>query len=356
LEIGRGFVWVTIFSEAILLMFAAQTGFIAGPHVMSNMAVDLCFPKRFANLSDRFSMQNGVIMMGVVAITALALTGGRIHILIVLYSINVFVTFSISQAAMIWFWIRSRKEQPRWRRSILVHVVGFVLCFSILWIMLLEKFFQGAWATVLVTGVLISICFAIQKHYRRVGARIAKSTRSFRDDAGVQKLFDDAKINPVAPFDPSRPTAAILVGGYNQLGIRNLFTILKQFPRTFGNVVFMSVGVIDSEFLKRGHAEVVEQRTKENLDKYVDLARRVGLPARSYVTSGADVVRTASELCIDISRELENVTFFAGELLFEEPKWYERILHNQTAYAIQRQLRFSGLAFVILPMVLEEKN
>ncbi|MFH1263991.1 MAG: APC family permease [Pseudomonadota bacterium] len=355
-EVGKWFVWATIFSESILLVFAAQTGFIAGPQVMANMAVDLWFPKRFANLSDRFSMQNGVILMGLTAIVALALTRGRIGILVVLYSINVFVTFSLSQAAMAWFWIRSRHDHPtKWRRNLSVHVVGFILCFSILWVMILEKFFHGAWATILVTGALIAACVAIRKHYRTVGKRIAGSTREFREDAEIQTWFDRARTNPLPSFDPLKPTAAILVGGYNQLGIRNLFGILKRFPHTFSNVVFMSVGVIDSEFLKRGHAELVEQRTKENLDKYVDLAARIGLPAKSYVTSGADVVRTASELCLDIGKDLRNVTFFAGELVFGKPKWYEPLLHNQTAYAIQRQLRFSGLPFVILPMVLPEK-
>ncbi len=86
------------------------------------------------------------------------------------------------------------------------------------------------------------------------------------------------------------------------------------------------------------------------------LARRIGLPAKSYVTSGADVVRTASELCVEISHDLSNVTFFAGELVLDSPKWYERILHNQTAFAIQRELRFPGLSFVILPMILPEEK
>ncbi len=94
---------VTIFSEGALLVVAAQTGFIDGPRVMSNMAIDSWLPRRFASLSERLTMQNGVILMGAAAFALLLYTGGSITALVIMYSINVFVTFSLSQFGMIRF-------------------------------------------------------------------------------------------------------------------------------------------------------------------------------------------------------------------------------------------------------------
>ena len=117
--------------------------------------------------------------------------------------------------------------------------------------------------------------------------------------------------------------------------------------------MFLSVGVIDSEFFKDAHnMEAKQKKTQETLDSFVALARRLGIPARSDFRIGADVVHEASQLCLDVARQYPRAVFFAGELLFEEPKWYHRILHNETAYAIQRQVRFAGLPMVILPIVL----
>ena len=76
----------------------------------------------------------------------------------------------------------------------------------------------------------------------------------------------------------------------------------------------------------------------------------MGVPSHFEYKIGAEVVETASELCIEISQKYPKAVFFAGELVFEKPRWYHRILHNETAYAIQRRIRFAGLPMVILPI------
>lgn len=145
--IGAAFVVVTIGAEAVLLLVAAQTGFIDGPRVMSNMATDFWLPRRFAGLSDRLTMQNGILLMGGAAMLTLAYTRGRISTLLVMYSLNVFLTFTLSQLGMIRFWTRGRRIREWLNRDLLVHGVGFVLCASILGIMIIEKFSEGAWIT-----------------------------------------------------------------------------------------------------------------------------------------------------------------------------------------------------------------
>ena len=132
--IGKGFIVVTLASEALLLFVAAQAGFIDGPRVMANMAHDSWLPHRFSALSDRLTMQNGVLLMGATSLIMLIYTRGSVDALVLMYSINVFVTFSLSQAGMIRFWLmpQTRSKHPDWAQQIVIHVIGFVLCFGIL--------------------------------------------------------------------------------------------------------------------------------------------------------------------------------------------------------------------------------
>src|SRR5205823_12126102 len=107
---GKWFVFVALLSEALLLFVAAQAGFIDGPRVMANMAHDSWFPHRFSSLSDRLTMQNGVLLIGGAGFLTLLYTHGATDALVVMYSINVFLTFSLTEAGMIRYWITTRKK------------------------------------------------------------------------------------------------------------------------------------------------------------------------------------------------------------------------------------------------------
>ena len=117
--LGGMIAFITIISEGALLVVAAQTGFIDGPRVMSNMAIDSWFPRKFASLSERLTMQNGVILMGAAAFILLLYTGGSITALVIMYSINVFATFSLSQFGMIRFFLKNRDREMQNGNSIL---------------------------------------------------------------------------------------------------------------------------------------------------------------------------------------------------------------------------------------------
>jgi hypothetical protein len=295
-------------------------------------------------------MQNGILLMGLSATLILLFTGGQIGILVVMYSINVFITFSLSETAMMRLCISHRKTMPHWIRNLSIHATGFVLCFSILWVMIYEKFLQGAWATLMLTSACIYFCWLIRNHYQKVGRRIRHIESRVRQ-AGRWGSREVPKNLPA--FDRSAPTAAILVGGYSRLGRRSLLAVLRFFPRTFHNIIFVSVGVINSEFFKSGEIGQLERRTEETLKGYAALANRLGLPAHYAFRVGTDIVREASEICVQVSREYPQCIFFAGEIVFEKPGWFDRILHNETAYAIQRTIRYAGLPMVILPLVLQ---
>src|SRR5438128_3054494 len=176
LPVGQWYVFITIASEALLLFVAAQAGFIAGPRVMANLAQDSFLPHRFGALSDRLTMQNGVLLMGGASFLMLLYTHGSVDTLVVMYAINVFVTFSLSQMGMIRYWRRpeTQKRHPRWRRPLAIAVVCFVLCSFILVVNLFEKFAEGAWLTVVVTGALVGLCMLIKRHYNGVYARLKR--------------------------------------------------------------------------------------------------------------------------------------------------------------------------------------
>ena len=173
--LGGLLAFVTILSEGALLMVAAQTGFIDGPRVMANMAIDSWLPRRFASLSERLVMQDGIFLMGTAALVLLVYARGSVAVLVVMYAINVFVTFSLSEFGMSRFFFTRRREDPLWKRHISIHLTGLVLCTTILSITVYEKFTEGGWLTLLITASVIAICFLIKRHYREVTVGIHRA-------------------------------------------------------------------------------------------------------------------------------------------------------------------------------------
>ena len=345
IAIGKLFVPTVLFAEAALLFVAAQTGFIDGPRVMSNMALDSWLPHRFSALSDRLTTGNGVVLIGGGAAAILFYTRGNVTALVTMYSINVFLTFSLSMLAMARFWIMHRAEHKDWARHLPIFLVGLVLCVAILCVTIFEKFAEGGWLTLVVTTLAVILCVFIRRHYLDVRRSLSHLDALFKD------LPLPAHREELGPCEPQKPTAVLMTGGYGGLGVHSVLTLLRMFPGHFTNMVFVSVGVIDSGNFK-GSDEVgrLKTQTRDSLGKYVGLARRLGLSAEYRMAVGTDIVEEASNLCLGVAKEFSNVMFFSGKLIFEERKWYHRILHNETAYAIQHRLQFAGYPMVILPV------
>jgi amino acid transporter len=340
---GGAFVLATLISEGALLFVAAQAGFIDGPRVLANMAHDSWMPRWFSNLSERLATHNGILLMGVAALAALLYTGGSIHALVIMYSINVFLTFSLSMIGMCRHWIALRRDNPLWRRRLALFGLGAVLCVSILVVTICEKFDQGGWRTVSVTGLCVGLCFLIHRYYDRVG----KSLR--RLDESLGQLVTGGEPNLAEP-DPSEPAAVILVGGYSGLGIHTMLNAIRFAPDHFKSFVFVSVGVIDSgNFKGSGAVEDLRHHCEESLDRYVDLGQRLGLPSCSFLSIDTDAVDGLEQACLEVVHKFPKSTFFAGQLVFQKDTWLHRFLHNQTAYSLQRRLQWAGVPMVILP-------
>jgi amino acid transporter len=363
LHVGAWFITIALASEAGLLLIAAQAGFVDGPRVMANMAVDSWLPHRFASLSERLSMQNGVLLMGFTSIAALLYTHGNVEKLVVMYSINVFLTFSASNLGMARFWVKHRKEHRDWYKHLPVHVVGLALCLTILVVTVIEKFTAGGWLTLVVTGLLVAVCFWIKSHYKKVVGAIRRLDLELADPLpdlanmakpSVASVAETAK----APhIDRRQPVAVLFVGGYGGLGRHALLTLLRMFPGHFKGVVFCSVAVIDSGVFKGiGEVRELELRTQHELDKYVQYAAWLGLPAESTFSTGIEVAVEAEKIATELIQKYPKALFVAGQLIFEEDTFVTRILHNETAFMIQRRLQHAGVPMIVLPVRLNLKG
>jgi amino acid transporter len=343
--IGKVLAFVTIFSEGALLLVASQAGFIDAPRVMANMAVDSWLPRRFADFSSRLTMRNGIVMIGVSAVVMLVYTKGSIAALVVMYSINVFLTFSLSEFGMVKHFIQNRRTEKIPLQSILVQALGFVLSALILCLTIFEKFTEGGWLTLVITGLLIFLCMAVKRHYLRVGTLLKKL------DSLMEAVELETTKKRARKVDPREPTAIQLVSGYNGLGVHTFLQICTAFPGHYKNFIFASAGIVDQELFKDG--ESVPQLLTDvdaALQRYIRLARRYGHAADARAAVGTSVVDTATDLCRGLSKEFPNSTVFSGNLVFSRERLVHRILHNETAFAVQKRLQWEGITNVVMPI------
>ncbi len=367
--IGTAFVIVALFSEGALLFVAAQAGFLDGPRVMANMATDSWLPHRFAALSDRLSMRNGVMIMSAAAFAALIYTRGDVTKLVVMYSINVFLTFSLSNLAMGRFWVKHRTEHRGWLRHLGAHALALALCVTILAITIFEKFTEGGWVTLLLTLVLVLVCFAINRHYKKVVCALRKLDDDLPSPPEVEESLPAPPSTSALSFeggptvgllehhdraqdpDPRKPVAILLVGGYSGLGRHALLTLLRMFPHHFAGVVFVSVAVVDSESFKGvDQIEALELRTRESLLRYERYARTLEITASSAFSIGTEVAVELEKIATDLVARYPKALFVAGQLIFEEDTLWNRILHNETALIVQKRLQRLGFPMIVVPV------
>ncbi len=347
------FILIILASEAALLFVAAQTGFLGGPRVLANMALDRWFPSRFANLSDRFVMHNGIVLMGGCSLLLMAGSRGSVDFLVVLYSINVFITFSLSQLGMVRHWWAERRNVGDWLRKLSINGIGFILTMFILVSLSLIKFFEGGWMTLAVTGALVGLALLVKRHYNQT-ARDLGHLDELVAVAGLDKteVPGGAGQSPGArDLDPKAKTAVLLVNGFNGLGLHTLFGVLRLFPGVFKNFLFVQIGVLDAGNFK-GAAEV--ENLKRHIDagnrRYVDYMRSRGFQAEAFSALGHDVVEKAVDIAPDILARFPNAIFFGGQLVFRQETLLTRWLHNYAVFALQRRFYQQGLPLLILPI------
>ena len=351
--IGYPFVTITLFSEAALLFVAAQTGFLDGPRIMANMAADQWLPKRFASLSDRLVNQRGVILMGLSAIVLMIISGGKVSLLVVLYSINVFITFTLSQLGMVRHWWHVRKKDKEWLKGIVVNGIGLSLTSFILISVVIFKFREGGWATLVFTGALAFVAFRIRKHYYKVKCRLQKlrvtAFGQFKELFKTQGINDKEIEN--LRYKADAPTAIILVSGFGGTGLTALMKVVENFPGTCTNIIFLRIGVINSKNF-RGTREMDEFKHNviEDGSKYVEYANKLGYYSRYFWTIGTDPVFEIEGMLPRLLHNIKKPSFFGGQLVFAKRYSFEGLLHNHTIFMVQRKLFKRGIPVIILPI------
>jgi amino acid transporter len=344
-EIGAVFVTISLFFAAGILVAAANAGFLGGPAVLANMAADEWVPHQARSLSNRLVTQNGILLMGLAAVAILFLTKGNVAFLVVMYAMCVFTAFTCTLLGMCVYWLRMRRMKAEWPSRLLLSAAGFVICFGILAIIVWERFDEGGWVTLIIVGILSLVCLGIRMHYTHTRELVNRADRVF-----VRKLSPPK--SPPPPLDPAAPTAIFLVGGSIGTGMHSLLWVRRLFPNQFRNFLFIRSGEVDTQsFGGDAKLQQMTQEVDETLNYFVAYCHSHGLAASSYKAFGTDTVHELSRVVEQVVAEYPNAIVFASKLIFENDSWLVRMLHNQTALAMQRQLHLRGIQMVILPMI-----
>jgi len=341
--LGVWLLGLILVSEGAILFVAAQTGFIDGPRVLGNMAIDSWVPNRFMHLSERLVVQNGILFMGAAAVVILVFTRGSVQTLVIMYSINVFLDFSLAQLGMCVHWIKT--PAPHRGKKLTVNLIGFLMSLSILIVTVAIKFKEGGWITLVITASFIAVCVLIRRHYNQVKGMMT------RLDTVMAQVGEMTEKRERPPKDESAPTAVLFVRNFGGLGIHSFLNIHRIFPNYFRNFVFISIGVVDWQNFK-GAEEVknLERHISAELKKYVRMSSDFGFYAESIHSVDIDTLDVVEARCEEIQRKYNKAVFFVGKLVFEEENLFTRLLHNQTAFSIQRILQFKGIPSIVLPI------
>jgi amino acid transporter len=349
-SLGTTFVLVTLFSEAVLLFVAAQAGFLDGPRVLSNMALDGWLPFQLTILSERLVIKYGIMIMGISSIILMFLSSGSVKFLVILYSINVFITFCLSQAGMVRHWWKSRKSHIKWLRRLSINGLGLLMTSFILISVVVLKFNEGGWITLIITGSLIGVAIVIKRYYRRtqklltnLNQMVETVERTLKQPPPFQK--------PAPVFDEKAKTAVILVSGFKGTGLHTLYNVRRLFGEGFRNFVFIEIGIVDAGHFKGPEAvRELEEHVKSDLALYESFMKREGIPVKTFSAIGTDVADEICETARAVHRQYPQSVFFAGQLVFKEETLLDRILSNKVVFVVQRRLHREGIPFIIMPL------
>jgi Amino acid permease len=335
--------WLILALEGGLLFVAANTGYLGGPAVLANMAADSWVPHQYRYLSSRLVTQRGIVLMGMAAVGILLVTMGSVALLVVLYSINVFLTFSLSLLGLCIYWWRVRRTDRRWIVRIALSGLGLAVTSGILAVTMVEKFTEGGFMTVLITGVVIGFCILNRTHYQKIRRKLSKADESLP--------MEYPRPTPPPLVEPNEPTAVFVVGSSRWGGVYALDWVRREFPGHFRNFVFMSARTVDAKCYS-GSDELEQERKKAEatLSYFVTYCNNRDLAAKTYVGFGIDPIEELTNLAERVRQDFPHSMFFTSKLIFEHDNWYVRQLHSEAALTMLRRLHLLNMPMVVLPM------
>jgi len=210
-----------------------------------------------------------------------------------------------------------------------------------------EKFFEGGWATICFTLLVVAGCVVVRRQYDWVGRQRQKLDQVFelpKEELAVAKS---------APPDPLQATAIFLTTDHWGPTIHTLLWVQRLFPGRFRNMVFVSAVQVEASAIAA--PETVPQRKariERSLDQLEAFCAREGLRTARFVAYGIDPVESLDGMIKEVRARFPDSVCFSNKLILRPDRWFSEWLHNQTALSLQRQLHFAGIPFVIVPIKL----
>ena len=311
---------------ALILLLAANTAFNGFPILASVLAQDRYLPRQLHTRGDRLAFSNGIMFLALAAIAIVVAFGAEVTSLIQLYIVGVFVSFTLSQTGMVRHWTRLLRVETdpdgrrRMTRARVVNAVGMVMTGTVLVVVLVTKFREGAWIAVLAMIALFSLMKLIRRHYDTV----ERELRAAEDD---DELL------------PSLTHSIVLVSSLHTATRRALRYARATRPDTLEAV---TVNVDDRD-------------TRKLVSEWE--ASDAGVPLKVIAAPYRDVKRPVISYVRRIRREAPRtvVTVFIPEYVVGH--WWEQILHNQTALRIKTRLLFEpGVMVTSVPWQLDSSE
>lgn len=319
--------YIVVAATALILVLAAHAAFNGFPALASILARDGFLPRQLRTRGDRLTFSNGIMALGAGAILLILLFRADVTQLVQLYILGVFVSFTATQLALIKHWSRELRstvdKKRRWRmiKSRAINSVGFLLTAAVVVVVLVTKFEYGAGIAVLAMVVLFAIMLTIKAHYDQVARELA-----IDDDAAVRAL-------------PSRVHAVILVSHVRKPVLRALAFARASRPSKLDAVV---VDVDPEE----------TRRTLEDWDR-LELPVPITVLASPYRDTIQPIMDYISSMRRDSPRDL--IVVYIPEYVVG--KWWEQLVHNQTALRIKARLHFEpGVMVASVPWQLASSD
>lgn len=313
--------------------------------MLANMSMDSWVPKRFGALSSRLVKQNGVLFFGLFAILILIFSQGNVESLVVLYSVNVFITFSVSLFGLMVYWSKNRKDH--WLRSLLLSTLAFLVCVVILVITVATKFFPDGGSALLFTAVVVVVCYYFRRRYKHDEVLKRKLDKSLEINLG------DSVPPPVKMSDRDLPTAVFLV---HRLGaaVHTILWVERLFPNHFKNYVFLSYGLVDTaNFGSSRSLDLLQTHTDRVLNYLAKYASHRGIPSVSEVKFGAQPIEDVLEMSEKVNQSFNNTVYFAARYVYPTETILTRMMHSDFSLMVQRRLQNTGVKMLIIPLQLE---
>ena len=294
-------------TTALILMLAANTGFTGFPRLASVLANDRFMPRHFADVGSRLAFNTGILALAVVAGGILAAFGGSVNALVPLYTIGVFLAFTLSQSGLVRRWWRLRNSG--WRLSMVINSLGAVVTGTVLVVVAVTKFQLGAWMVLLLLPLLVSLLYFINRHYATVQDALVLTG----SEQQLPRLGAPVVIVPIARLDRAALQALAFA--------RSVSPHVKA--------VHVSGSRASAEEFRRRWQRL---NTEIDLDVVESPYRSLMAPLLKYIDA------------IDKSDD-RPITVVLSE--FVPRHWWEWLLHSQTAMRLKASLLFRPNTIVI---------